>query len=132
MHAGLAAGPELISSCTCPGYNVTYTCTAVGGIATVWRGSAFRDCPNNMIILRHSSFMRDEGAFGVCNDGRVIGHDLNVTGNNYISQLQVVYSADLEGRTVECAFDNRTAVNVLGTLHISMTSSMYTSCAVKL
>ena len=51
----------------------------MGGLNTVWRGTAF-DCEGNgdQIVLCHSQF--DAGkATGVCNDRIIIGHNHNKT-----------------------------------------------------
>ena len=113
----------------CPGHELRLECTVVGGILTVWTGSAF-DCLNlpNEIILHHSRFEGEK--FKVCNN-RTIGHSINTTsdsdGIKYISQLIIQLdesgTLDLEGRTVECVHDNGTDDIVIGTYVISYTRS---------
>ena len=46
-----------LTNCTCPGYTVTYECTVMGGVGTVWRGSAV-NCENsaNEMLLLHNCF----------------------------------------------------------------------------
>ena len=106
---GLSASNEFlppVSECTCPGDVLTYTCTVVGGGATLWSGTAF-SCSNtrNEILLRHSRFSVEGGAFGDCTNGDLVGRSLSVQDNCYTSQLNVTVSLGLNGRTVECTND---------------------------
>ena len=94
----------------------------MGGVVTIWRGSAF-DCPasNNRIVLRHAQFESGTSGSGVCNDGRIIGHSINTTsdsdGIKYISQLiiQLDENGNQDGRTVECAHHSYTQTTIIGT-----------------
>ena len=120
----------VLSDCVCPGHELRLECTVVGGAYTVWRGSAF-DCPtlSNRIILRHSQF--EHGTSGECNNGRIIGHSINTTsdsnGIKYISQLiiQLDESGNLDGRTVECSYDNLTHYFTIGTHTVLYTRGIY-------
>ena len=94
-----------LTSCTCPGYTVTYECTVMGGIGTVWRGSAI-NCENsaNEVFLLHNRFgLSDRDYTKTCNNGTISGRGVRVTGGFYTSQLSVKISLDLLGKTVECA-----------------------------
>ena len=62
------------SDCTCPEHTATFECTAVGGVATLWQGSAL-DCENNEIILVHDS--RFENRTVVCNSRALVGQGLS-------------------------------------------------------
>ena len=82
-----------------PGRNVTYECTASGGLFTVWRGSALGQyC---VIILRHHHF-GSKDAFGSCNNGAIVGQGVKQEKDNYTSLLTVFVSPDLNGKTIEC------------------------------
>ena len=115
----------VLSACVCPGHELRLECTVVEGIATVWTGSAF-DCTTsaNVIILLHSQFAG--GTLRGCN-GRIIGRSINTTsdsdGIKFISQLiiQLDESGTLEGRTVECHYDDGIHDIVIGTHVISYT-----------
>jgi hypothetical protein len=75
----------------------------MGGIATVWQGTAFQ-CANvnDEIILRHSQFGEPYNLIGICNNGAIVAQALGVVNNSYISQLNVTASLELNNTTVEC------------------------------
>ena len=53
-------------NCGCPGQNMSYLCTTVGGVYTVWGGTALTECSvGNKINLRHNEF---DNAAGECNN----------------------------------------------------------------
>ena len=85
-------------------------CIVTGTGFTIWQGSAF-ECQSvdSRIVLRHTSF-GGSGAFGLCNDGAIVGRSLGVSADNsvYTSQLMINLTAslDLIGRTVECVYRN--------------------------
>ena len=70
----------------------------------------------NEIVLQHSRF--ESGTYRTCN--RIIAHSINTTsdcdGIKYISQLiiQLDMNKTLEGRTVECIYDNGLCSKVIG------------------
>ena len=110
----------VLSDCVCPGHELRLECTVAGGGATVWRGSAFSDCIGNRLVLRHSQF-ESQGILGVCNNGRIIGRNINTIsdsdGIKYISQLiiQLDENGTLEGRVVECVHSSGIQITVIGT-----------------
>ena len=93
------------SCCTYPGYTSTYECTIVGTPlgTTVWRGSAF-DCLSREIALLHSQFTENV-AYGVCNNGSIVGRSLWTENGCYTSQLNVTVNSDMIGKSIECAYD---------------------------
>ena len=119
----------VLSECVCPGRELRLECTVVGIGSTVWSGTAF-DCPErgNEILLRHSQF-ESGGAVGECNNGMIIGHFHNRTfddlNSKYTSQLTIQLPSlnatnnTLEGKTVECIYDNGTMVTVIDTHKIA-------------
>ena len=92
------------ASCACPGDVLTFTCSVIGGNATIWGGSAF-DCAGNEITLRHRGFI-DGTARGECNDGAILGQSLPVIGNCHTSKLNVTITTGLNNKTVECYLDS--------------------------
>ena len=92
-------------TCACPGDSLTYTCTVVGGIVTLWIS----------IALIHSQF-GDGTPTGECDVGSIRGRGVSVvndTGVNcYISELSFNASSDLNGKTVECIRDG---TDIIGT-----------------
>ena len=87
-----------------PGRNVTYECTASGGLFTVWKGSALGHyC---VITLYHRHF-GSKDAFGSCNNGAIVGQGVKQEKDNYTSLLTVFVSPDLNGKTIECHLNGR-------------------------
>ena len=77
----------------------------------MWQGSAF-DCAREEILLRHSQFHLGT-AIGQCNDGAIIGRGIQDTESGFTSQLNVTFTSNLNGKTVECIYDNGTT-NIIG------------------
>ena len=115
----------LRSSCTCPGYTLTYECRVMGERlgATVWEGSAF-NCLSNEITLLHRQFL--ESARGQCNSGSIVGHSLRIDNGSYLvytSQLNVTVSSDMIGKSIECFYDDQSGIKeVVGNLNITLSS----------
>ena len=120
----------VLSECVCPGRELRLVCTVVGIGSTAWSGTAF-DCPgqaHNEILLRHSQFESGR-AVGECNNGMIIGrfHNRTFDGLNskYTSQLTIQLPSlnatnnTLEGKTVECIYDNGTTATVIDTHKIA-------------
>ena len=117
----------VLRECVCPGRELRLECTAVGGLSTIWRGTAF-NCPGqgSEIVLHHSQFDQSGGAVGECNNGLIVGrsHSRTFDGLNstftsqLIIQLPLLNAASntldwrrsLEGRTVQCVHDGVTVI----------------------
>lgn len=105
------------SSCECPDYSITYECTVVGGVSTVWQGSAV-DCTNEIVLL-HSRFMSG-GDVRECNDGAIIGRSTAVENNDWFtSQLTVRISSTSVGKTILCSCDDGTSEHVVKSFMIT-------------
>ena len=88
-----------------------YECTVVGSAiqSTVWRGNAL-DCSSGISLL-HGQFL---DASGTCNGGAILARITSYDGDRFTSQLIVNISLDLNGKEIQCAYDNgreRTPVN---------------------
>lgn len=121
---GFAANSELFATadCICPGQNFTYECSVVGGRFTVWRGSVIEaGCE---ITLFHSQFDMPSGAFEICNNEAVIGRSIIRENECYTSQLTILVTTDLDGRTVECSVDDGRENTVINTTTLLLTTSM--------
>lgn len=107
--------------CACPGDTLTFTCNAVGGGATIWRGTAF-NCSeeNNQIRLRHSQFASADGVVGSCNKGAIVGQSIGKENNCYSSRLNVSIDVLFNNKTVECVQDSFSSTN--GTTEIGQSS----------
>ena len=93
----------------------------MGGLGTVWRGSAF-DCENsnNEITLLHSRFVN--GTIGTCNNGSIFGRNIRIeNGTCFTSQLSVTITPDMIGKSIECIHDDYKYVNVTVTVVGSFT-----------
>ena len=93
------------SSCVPEGDTVVYQCTvtdiAMGGLSTIWRGTAF-NCSDtgNVISLLHSQY--GMSFIQSCSNGALVGEGIGNNGNDYTSQLSVTANRDLNGTTIEC------------------------------
>ena len=87
-------------NCACPGEELTFTCTLVGGGITVWSGTAF-NCSSgtNDTSLSHSRFMDPEGISKSCNGGAIVARSVGVTDDCYTSQLSVQVSSSLNNES---------------------------------
>ena len=66
------------NTCTCPGdaMSVTYERTVMGGLGTVWTGSAIsKFCADSdrQIVLLHSRFESDKRYSITCDNGTIVG-----------------------------------------------------------
>ena len=106
------------STCACPDYGITVTCTVVGIGATVWMGSAF-SCPStsNEIILLHNRF--NNGAHGICNNGDIRGTSLEAGNNSYTSKLEIKLTADILGSAIGCVYDNGISTTTIASINIT-------------
>ena len=111
---------QLKSNCVCPGYTITFAeCTIVGrSSTTVWNGTVF-DCMINEIALRHNVNQFNTTAIGVCNDGSILGRGIRVADNHYTSELNIMVSSDMIGKTVQCVHDDLGTETVVGKLTIT-------------
>ena len=123
------------SDCDRLGYcnTLTFECTVMAGLGTVWRGTAF-SCTNSNdeIILLHSRFVN--GTSGTCNNGRIIANGQHITVGNdtyYTSQLSVTVTAGIIGESIECVHDDYEYTNttVVGSITIHPITGMLTSIA---
>ena len=92
------------SGCICPGHILTFECTVMRGVATVWRGSGFNcsSSSNNEILLLDSD-SRLEESIARCNDGAISGQIVGIENGTYTSQLSITISSDMIGHNIVCA-----------------------------
>ena len=108
-------------TCTCPGDHVTFTCTAIGGEATLWSGSAFHNNCSD-ITLNHSRFSDTGGVSDLCSDQGIVGLSIERINDCYTSQLTVPMNSDTIDRTVECTvIYNSTVTSLVGAEVIATT-----------
>ena len=124
----------LLSNCICPGHEVTYQCTVCGGGATVWTGSLFDwQCPNNIILLRHMRFYREDSSesLGGCNNGTLTAKSIEVITTNstscFVSQLSISASIStfIENSTIECVHNNGTSEIVVDMVSVTFTTGIH-------
>ena len=75
------------------------------------------------ITLFHSEFGIPGAARGVCNSGAVVGYNIGVENNCYTSNLDILVSPGLDGRTVECIMDDGVTNTLIDTATLSITTS---------
>ena len=102
------------SSCVPEGDTVVYQCTvtdiSMGGLSTIWHGTAFI-CSDigNVIFLAHSQY--GMSFIQSCSNGALVGEGTGSNDNDYTSQLSVMANSDLNGTTIECV---RTPSTLIG------------------
>lgn len=109
------------TGCLCPGDTLTYECTVVGGNTLVWRGSAL-SCPstdNEIVLLLSDRISLSKS----CNNGTVTAKFIRIA-DTYISQLNVTWTRDLIGESIECmheydAIEDANVTVTFGSLNIS-------------
>ena len=115
-------------TCLCPEatvHNLTYECTTVGPGTTLWRGTAFNCFANgHEIALRHTRFTTPEGASDQCNNGNITGHSVRAEGDYYTSQIHILFSRNLLGRTIECVHNNLNSYELIGNSTIAITTGI--------
>ena len=96
----------------------------MGGIATLWRGTAF-DCPldDSEVTLRHSQFASNQ-AFQTCNNGDIVGRGIDVTNSYYTSQLNITVRENFNNKTVQCAYISSEGTKTVGESLLSVVSGM--------
>jgi hypothetical protein len=95
--------------CVCPGEEVTYTCSILGGGATLWSGTTL-DCGPRDIPLHHSnSFL--PGTFPYC-DGNITSEIVGRVGDCYISRLKVAAINKFNNTLIDCSFQDPERVSV--------------------
>jgi hypothetical protein len=98
-----ASTSDTFQAILCPGDVLTTECATMGGLATVWQGTAFQYANvDDEIILRHSQFGRSYSYIISYNNGALVAQGLGVVNDSYISQLNVTVSLELNNTTVEC------------------------------
>ena len=110
------------TSCVCPGHQLLYECAIVGSAIqyTVWKGSALHCNSDSEVSLRHGQFIESGYANATCNGGDVFARVVNITDSCYISQLIVNISLSMNGKSVECAFDNGAIEETVDSMIISL------------
>ena len=107
--------------CSCPGDVLIYECTVVGGLSTVWKGSALYECCKQEIGFLHSTFNDSCCNSGVnkschCFDRDIVVKIVKTHKNNsnvYTSQLKINGSLRTAG-DIECLMDNGTQEQLIG------------------
>lgn len=109
----------MITDCFCPDLELSYfNCTAISGLFTVWRGSAFNGrCE---ITLPHVNFNAGT-ATGSCNNRAITARGISEENDCYISQLTIRPSISLQGQTIECAVNNNNDDVTIGHIVLNFT-----------
>ena len=59
-----------------------------------------------------SSHQQEAQLADVANNGAIVGQSLDIQGNNYTSQLNVIITPETAGKTIVCAYDPLTGQNI--------------------
>ena len=117
---------EQSSICTtteaCQGFNLLLECTTERSMSTVFQGNLF-NCSSSVrteITLLHSRFNAYAGNNTICNGGKVLGYSLPVNNSSkcYTSQLCIMVTPDVIGKSIRCAYDNGMAIKEIGSFSI--------------
>ena len=112
MHACISGESfTQLNDCSCLGYTQTYECLISGGGFTVWNGSAF-DClsTQNDIRLRHSQFVNSQ-ATGECNNGTIIATSIGISGDCYVSRLNIAMIPEIINKSIMCVHRDVQAID---------------------
>ena len=114
------------NTCTCPGdiVSLTYECTVMGGLGTIWQGSAINKyCTDSggQILLLHSRFGSEINNPVICGNGIIAGQSVGVENNIHMSRLTITtVSSDILGDTVECAHSQNGTTHIIGNTTIEL------------
>jgi hypothetical protein len=116
------SGLFLTNDCACPGNNLIFECTVIGGAGgtTQWKGDAISSC-SVPVFLRHRDFIVGVTQPMVCNGGEIVIRSLRIESGCYTSQMNISFSSTLINRTVACAYDNGTLAVEVGSMSIGAT-----------
>ena len=123
-------GSKTTNIAACHGDTLTFECTASGGVATVWRGSAFKCTPtNDEISFLHSRYnISTASGSRNCSEGDVVAYAeiLYNKSNNYLSQINVTVTFAYNGTafTVACDHDNGIIAIEVSNWTVSISSSV--------
>ena len=106
-----------INDSVCPGDILTFECTVIGGVSTVYKfqSSAFDStmCNTEDIVLLHSRFNSSDSADSKnksCTIGNrnvaIHGQSVRNFNGSYTSQLKITLYSSLYGSTIDCVYDN--------------------------
>ena len=110
-----------LNDCTCLGYTQIFECTVFGGGFTIWHGTAFSNCQQNEIQLRHSIYTTSQ-ATGQCNGREIVAESVGVSENCYISRLNVSIGPEIVNETIECAHsDTKHVTTSIGQRTLNLT-----------
>ena len=95
----------------CYGQILTYQCTACGGVATVWRGTAF-ECEDaaNQISLPHFNFALTTGE---CTSGDIMAYGVHAANGCYTSNINITMSHNVLGKEIQCTLDDGSSQTLL-------------------
>ena len=114
------------NDCDCQRNSVTFECSVLGGIATVFQGSALScGATSDEISLLHSRFNMTSGTNGSCSGGLIVAQSVGVESNCYTSTLNVTFiSPNLIGRMISCIKDDGIASILIDTISIPAEASI--------
>ena len=86
---------------------------------TIWRGSALSNCPHNELSLIHNP-----GHFKIarmsCDNPSIVAMGQDTGNGCYTSQLTIMVTDDVFGKSVECAHYDNNITTTIGSLTITI------------
>lgn len=108
-----------------------YRCSVNGVGATIWRGTLFDECLDGAITLLHSRFSLSNGSSTsttrICgNFGFIEGQAVGTVNNTiFISRLTFTVNERMEGRSVECVYDDGSDLeSIIGTSLVQLSTGV--------
>ena len=120
---------QTTEACLHVGDNLTFECSTVPGSGAIVFQGDLLDCndSSNEIVLAHSRFNNTSaGASGTCNSGKVRGYSLSINSSEpcHSSQLHIMVSPDMMGKSIICVDDNGTTTEEIGNFSIEECHTM--------
>ena len=90
----------------------------MGPGSTVWVLDNTQECE---IQLRHPRFASGT-VVGSCMNGAVEGRSIKTENDFYVSQLSILASTNVNGKTIRCDYDDGASPTVIGTSVLTLSS----------
>ena len=108
-----------VTDCIRPCDTVIYECTVVGGGYTVWEGDFFHCSSGSKDIILHHQLTQGEFQTRTCNNGSIVGQIVRAEDGVFTSQLSVILTPSIAGKSINCTLDNGT-LHTIGSLNLNM------------
>ena len=93
---------------------------------TIWRGSVFRNCVNEIVLYHYEFGANRTATFRNCysSNNSIVARGLRVENGLYISQLNVTVTSDVIGKSIKCDYDNQiNSTTTVGSLNLTLSGN---------